>query len=60
MFGQLACASARPNNFTVVFYGLQIFRCKTTQFSVTPCKLDSLGSLMKNTLRNATKICAIR
>jgi len=49
-----------PKNFTVVFYGLKIFCCKTAQFSETRRRSDSLGSPMKNTLCDAVKRCAIR
>jgi len=49
--------------FTVVFYGLRIFGCKTAQFCVTPRKAVGKGKLCENlnwatftsaTLRSAT------
>ncbi len=58
-------ASSRNNfvaltaqSFTVVFYDLMIFCCKTAQFGETRRKPDSLGLPMKNPLRNRMKNCA--
>ena len=44
-----------PKNFTVVFYGLKIFVCKTAQLSETRRRSDSLGLPMKNTLCKTTQ-----
>lgn len=44
--------------FTVSFYGPTNFCCKTAQFCITRRKTDLLGFPMKNTLRNALKVCA--
>jgi hypothetical protein len=37
-FGVIASETNMAEFFTVVFYGLQIFACKTAQFRVTRCK----------------------
>ena len=42
----------------VVFYGQGNFCRKTAQFSETQRKCDSLGSPMKDILRNIVKNCA--
>jgi hypothetical protein len=44
--------------FTVIFYGLKDFCCKTAQFCATPCEPACLWSALKNTLRNMLKNCA--
>jgi hypothetical protein len=44
---ELASRNKRTEFFTVVFYGLRIFCCKTAQLSATRCKHDSLGSPMR-------------
>jgi hypothetical protein len=51
-------AGAKRMIFTVVFYGLKIFGCKTVQFNATPCETTCLWSALKNTLRNVLKNCA--
>jgi len=46
------------DNFTVVFYGLRIFCCKTAQLYDARRKSTALDSALKYTLRNVTKNCA--
>jgi hypothetical protein len=46
--------------FTVFFYGLRNFDCKTMQFSETLRESGWLRSSLKNTLCKAAKTCAIR
>ena len=44
--------------FTVVFYGLKDFCCKTAQFSERRRESVWVWSALKNTLRKVTKNCA--
>jgi|GEM_PF-4540711 len=44
--------------FTVVFYGAELFGCKTAQLSEAPRKSVWLALALKNRLRNIAKTCA--
>ena len=44
--------------FTVVFYGLKIFDCKTAQFCATRCECETAEHVASATLRKAVKIRA--
>jgi hypothetical protein len=48
----------RSEIFTVIFYGLEVFDCKTAQLSETLRESLCLGLALKNRLRNIAKICA--
>ena len=44
--------------FTVIFYGLETFRCKTVQLSEALCESIYLRPASENRLRNIAKTCA--
>lgn len=53
-FHALAVREGYLDPFTVVFYGLQNFRCKTAQFCVTPRKSEMAET---PSLRNGAQAC---
>ena len=50
----------RAGFFTVAFYGVKSFGCKTTRFCATHCESGMTNYLAVATLCKAVKKCAVR